>query len=43
MFQSISYNYVMGNRQDCIKEGFNQLTVILDNNSTHKNILGNLN
>ncbi|MEM9928111.1 MAG: transposase [Cyanobacteria bacterium P01_D01_bin.50] len=23
--------------QDCIKEGFNKLTVILDNNSTHKN------
>ena len=23
--------------QDCIKQGFNKLTVILDNNSTHKN------
>ena len=23
--------------QDCVREGFNKLTVILDNNSTHKN------
>lgn len=23
--------------QDCLQEGFNKLTVILDNNSTHKN------
>lgn len=23
--------------QDCVKEGFHKLTVILDNNSTHKN------